>query len=147
MRSAGGGRRKAGKAEAVVSPVTGAAAPAAEDVDGQRKTAREEAGDGDAAAVEELGNEGLTGGDDEEDDDDEEEDDNGVEEEKVEERPKLADGFYEIEDIRKKRMRKGQIQFLIKWSVFFLAPPTFFFFFCLILIAGASFPVILPPLI
>ncbi|XP_039123088.1 chromo domain-containing protein LHP1 [Dioscorea cayenensis subsp. rotundata] len=29
--------------------------------------------------------------------------------------PKLEDGFYEIEDIRKKRIRKGKLQYLIKW--------------------------------
>lgn len=29
--------------------------------------------------------------------------------------PKLADGFFEIEDIRKKRVVKGQLQYLIKW--------------------------------
>ncbi|PKU73067.1 probable chromo domain-containing protein LHP1 [Dendrobium catenatum] len=28
---------------------------------------------------------------------------------------KLEEGFYEIEDIRKKRMRKGEVQYLIKW--------------------------------
>lgn len=31
------------------------------------------------------------------------------------ERPKLEDGFYEIETIRRKRVRKGQLQYLIKW--------------------------------
>ncbi|KAI3800661.1 hypothetical protein L1987_28755 [Smallanthus sonchifolius] len=31
------------------------------------------------------------------------------------ERPKLAEGFYEIESVRKKRSRKGKIQYLIKW--------------------------------
>ncbi|KAJ8509972.1 hypothetical protein OPV22_000406 [Ensete ventricosum] len=29
--------------------------------------------------------------------------------------PRLEEGFYEIEGIRKKRVRKGQIQYLIKW--------------------------------
>ncbi|KAM0935078.1 putative chromatin remodeling & transcriptional activation CHROMO-DOMAIN family [Dioscorea sansibarensis] len=29
--------------------------------------------------------------------------------------PKLEEGFYEIEDIRKKRIRKGKLQYLIKW--------------------------------
>ncbi|XP_025643652.2 chromo domain-containing protein LHP1 isoform X1 [Arachis hypogaea] len=29
--------------------------------------------------------------------------------------PNLDDGFYEIEAIRRKRMRKGQLQYLIKW--------------------------------
>lgn len=31
------------------------------------------------------------------------------------ERPKLAEGYYEIEAVRKKRVRKGQVQYLIKW--------------------------------
>ncbi|RAL53950.1 hypothetical protein DM860_004421 [Cuscuta australis] len=30
-------------------------------------------------------------------------------------RPKLAEGFYEIEAVRKKRVRKGKVQYLIKW--------------------------------
>ncbi|WOL05501.1 hypothetical protein Cni_G14230 [Canna indica] len=57
----------------------------------------------------------------EEEEDEEEEEEEG-EAEKAEkgpvgggELPKLEDGFYEIEDIRKKRVRKGQIQYLIKW--------------------------------
>ncbi|KAI3697321.1 hypothetical protein L6452_30261 [Arctium lappa] len=32
-----------------------------------------------------------------------------------EERPKLAEGFYEIEAVRRKRIRKGETQYLIKW--------------------------------
>ncbi|GKD57631.1 chromo domain protein LHP1-like protein, partial [Tanacetum coccineum] len=32
-----------------------------------------------------------------------------------EERPKLAEGFFEIESVRKKRSRKGKLQYLIKW--------------------------------
>ncbi|KAK8514540.1 hypothetical protein V6N12_057441 [Hibiscus sabdariffa] len=47
----------------------------------------------------------------EEEDDDEE---NG--ESKDEERTKLDDGFFEIEAIRRKRVRKGQLQYLIKWQ-------------------------------
>ncbi|KAK9056053.1 hypothetical protein SSX86_027140 [Deinandra increscens subsp. villosa] len=38
-----------------------------------------------------------------------------VEGEEAVERPKLAEGFYEIESVRKKRSRKGKIQYLIKW--------------------------------
>ncbi|RZC63659.1 hypothetical protein C5167_025413 [Papaver somniferum] len=30
-------------------------------------------------------------------------------------KPKLAQGFYEIEDVRKKRVRKGHTEYLIKW--------------------------------
>ncbi|KAG8088359.1 hypothetical protein GUJ93_ZPchr0010g9764 [Zizania palustris] len=29
--------------------------------------------------------------------------------------PKLAEGFYLIEDIRRRRLRKGQLQYLVKW--------------------------------
>ncbi|KAF5204112.1 chromo domain-containing protein LHP1-like, partial [Thalictrum thalictroides] len=38
-----------------------------------------------------------------------------VPEQVEEERPKLDEGFYEIEDVRRKRIRKGQVQYLIKW--------------------------------
>ncbi|KZV21791.1 hypothetical protein F511_02949 [Dorcoceras hygrometricum] len=31
------------------------------------------------------------------------------------ERVKLAEGYYEIESVRRKRVRKGQVQYLIKW--------------------------------
>ncbi|KAK1364694.1 Chromo domain-containing protein [Heracleum sosnowskyi] len=30
-------------------------------------------------------------------------------------KPKLAEGFYEIEAVRRKRVRKGQVQYFIKW--------------------------------
>ncbi|KAK9138106.1 hypothetical protein Sjap_008700 [Stephania japonica] len=48
-------------------------------------------------------------------DDDDDDDDEMVGEEEDKERPKLDEGFYEIEDVRRKRVRKGQIQYLIKW--------------------------------
>ncbi|KAK1393704.1 hypothetical protein POM88_012760 [Heracleum sosnowskyi] len=35
--------------------------------------------------------------------------------EEVELSPKLAEGFFEIETVRRKRVRKGQVQYLIKW--------------------------------
>ncbi|XP_022718713.1 chromo domain-containing protein LHP1 isoform X2 [Durio zibethinus] len=57
--------------------------------------------------------------DEEEDEEEEEEGEEGKEEEnddgKEEERTKLDDGFFEIEAIRRKRVRKGQLQYLIKW--------------------------------
>ena len=31
--------------------------------------------------------------------------------------PKLAEGYFEIEAIRRRRLRKGQLQYLVKWSV------------------------------
>ncbi|XP_047324569.1 chromo domain protein LHP1-like [Impatiens glandulifera] len=56
------------------------------------------------------------GEDDEEEEEDEEEEDCEIEEGVMEgERPKLAEGFYEIETVRKKRVRKGEAQYLIKW--------------------------------
>ncbi|KAK3153524.1 hypothetical protein QOZ80_2BG0175960 [Eleusine coracana subsp. coracana] len=30
-------------------------------------------------------------------------------------RPKLAEGFFEVEDIRRRRRRRGQLQYLVKW--------------------------------
>ncbi|CAN6487080.1 unnamed protein product [Victoria cruziana] len=66
---------------------------------------------------------GATGGEENE----HEEDDGADAEEEAEEQEhepqcllqpeptKLDEGFYEIEDIRKKRTRKGQVQYLIKW--------------------------------
>ncbi|XP_058000374.1 chromo domain-containing protein LHP1 isoform X4 [Hevea brasiliensis] len=52
----------------------------------------------------------------EDEDEDEDVDENEDEEEKdEEERPKLDEGFFEIEAIRRKRVRKGQLQYLIKW--------------------------------
>ncbi|WCJ27677.1 Chromo domain-containing protein LHP1 [Euphorbia peplus] len=57
--------------------------------------------------------------DEDEDDHDDEADDEGEEEFDgeafEEERPKLDEGFFEIEAIRRKRSRKGQLQYLIKW--------------------------------
>ncbi|XWS42788.1 hypothetical protein CRYUN_Cryun16bG0044500 [Craigia yunnanensis] len=62
--------------------------------------------------------------DGDEEEEDEEEDEGEGEEEgkgeendegKEEERTKLDDGFFEIEAIRRKRVRKGQLQYLIKW--------------------------------
>ncbi|XP_010549732.1 PREDICTED: chromo domain-containing protein LHP1 [Tarenaya hassleriana] len=43
--------------------------------------------------------------------------DDGAEDEEggQEERPKLDEGFFEIEAIRRKRVRKGKLQYLIKW--------------------------------
>nr|QHW08429.1 chromo domain-containing protein LHP [Eriobotrya japonica] len=61
-------------------------------------------GDGDGEAEEDADDEGGGDGDGEAGADDE-----------SRERNKLDDGFYEIEAIRRKRVRKGQLQYLIKW--------------------------------
>ncbi|XP_042008574.1 chromo domain protein LHP1-like [Salvia splendens] len=44
-----------------------------------------------------------------------EQDENAQIEEAEGVRTKLADGFYEMEAVRRKRVRKGQLQYLIKW--------------------------------
>ncbi|KAG7990710.1 hypothetical protein I3843_02G038000 [Carya illinoinensis] len=51
----------------------------------------------------------------EEEEDKVDEDEAPVDDDAAAERPKLDDGFYEIESIRRKRVRKGQPQYLIKW--------------------------------
>ncbi|CAN8255994.1 unnamed protein product [Cochlearia groenlandica] len=54
----------------------------------------------------------------EEEEEEEEDDEYDVEEEEEgeqEERPNLDEGYYEIEAIRRKRVRKGKVQYLIKW--------------------------------
>ncbi|KAJ0231500.1 Chromo domain-containing protein LHP1 [Hirschfeldia incana] len=53
--------------------------------------------------------------DDQEDDDEEEEEEEGGGGEAKEERSKLDEGYFEIEAIRRKRVRKGKVQYLIKW--------------------------------
>lgn len=45
----------------------------------------------------------------------EEEDEEEQGEEESENGQVLGEGFYEVEDIRKKRIRKGQVQYLVKW--------------------------------
>ncbi|XP_010943388.1 probable chromo domain-containing protein LHP1 isoform X2 [Elaeis guineensis] len=71
-----------------------------------------------AAAVEEKASADAGAGA-EEQEEEEEEGEEGEEEGDLEgeeeEVPKLGEDFYEIEDIRKKRVRKGQVQYLIKW--------------------------------
>ncbi|XP_030477024.2 chromo domain-containing protein LHP1 isoform X2 [Syzygium oleosum] len=53
--------------------------------------------------------------DEDEDEDEDEDDAEGDGDEEGGERPKLDEGFYEIEAVRRKRVRKGQVQYLIKW--------------------------------
>ncbi|CAN8300351.1 unnamed protein product [Cochlearia groenlandica] len=50
-----------------------------------------------------------------EEDEDDDEEEEGEGEEGKEERPKLDEGYFEIEAIRRKRVRKGKVQYLIKW--------------------------------
>ncbi|KAF5725768.1 chromo domain-containing protein LHP1 isoform X2 [Tripterygium wilfordii] len=73
--------------------------------DTQLKLPEQQREGGEAEEEEEEGEEGEGGVDGEEREGEEEE----------EERPKLADGFYEIEAIRRRRVRKGELQYLIKW--------------------------------
>ncbi|KAL3739099.1 hypothetical protein ACJRO7_020491 [Eucalyptus globulus] len=67
-------------------------------------------------AAAEEGEDGEEADDDEdEDEDDGEGEGEGEGDEEGAERPKLDEGFYEIEAVRRKRVRKGQVQYLIKW--------------------------------
>ncbi|KAG6738520.1 chromo domain-containing protein LHP1 [Populus alba] len=62
--------------------------------------------------------EGEEEDEDDEEEEEEEEDSKGEQERDNlfdEERTKLDEGFFEIEAIRRKRVRKGQLQYLIKW--------------------------------
>ncbi|XVE90315.1 hypothetical protein DITRI_Ditri20bG0067600 [Diplodiscus trichospermus] len=72
----------------------------------EKKKEEEEEGEGEEEEEEEEVEE-----EDDEDEEDGEENDDG----KEGERTKLDDGFFEIEAIRRKRVRKGQLQYLIKW--------------------------------
>ncbi|KAL8155223.1 chromo domain-containing protein LHP1-like [Apium graveolens] len=65
------------------------------------------AGENEAPAPEEQVFEEMENGAEEDD-----EMENGVEEEA---RPELPEGFYEVEHIRKKRVKKGEVQYLVKW--------------------------------
>ncbi|KAL6640877.1 hypothetical protein ACP70R_019058 [Stipagrostis hirtigluma subsp. patula] len=51
----------------------------------------------------------------EEEDEEEGEGEGGEEAEGEASPPKLAEGFYEIEAIRRRRLRKGKLQYLVKW--------------------------------
>jgi len=51
---------------------------------------------------------------------------------------KLAEGYFEIEAIRRRRLRKGQLQYLVKWLVTPLPLPIYslrFFFISRLLVA------------
>ncbi|CAA6669481.1 unnamed protein product [Spirodela intermedia] len=102
----GGGARKKGDGDGMVSAGTQmleTEGPAAGEI--QKGNMHVEAGEEAAEAVGGDGHGALPG-------EEEEQDDEGGWRRGA---PKLEDGFYEIEDIRKKRMRKGQLQYLIKW--------------------------------
>lgn len=123
MKSGGGGRKK-GDGDGMVSAGTQmleAQGPVSGET--QKENMHVEAGEEEAETVAGDGH-GTLPGEEEEQNDEGGEDTDGEEEEEEgeEERPRLEDGFYEIEDIRKKRMRKGQLQYLIKWWVFLLPP-------------------------
>ncbi|XP_018446134.1 chromo domain-containing protein LHP1-like [Raphanus sativus] len=81
-------------------------------------------GGGGESVLREMGDDRRT--EDEEEEEEEEDDDEEEEEDeedvgegggggRKEERPKLDEGFFEIEAIRRKRVRKGKVQYLIKW--------------------------------
>ncbi|CDY38452.1 BnaA10g17060D [Brassica napus] len=75
-------------------------------------------GGGGDSVLREMGDDRRTEDEEEEDDDEDEEDEEdggGEGGGGKEERPKLDEGFFEIEAIRRKRVRKGKVQYLIKW--------------------------------
>ncbi|MQL98016.1 hypothetical protein Taro_030720 [Colocasia esculenta] len=124
MKSGGDGGRKKGDGEAMADVggklLPDAEAPAPATGDGQADMHLESDGGAAGGTESDTGRDGLRAeeaaaagaGEQEGEDTEGEEGDEG---EGEGERPKLEDGFYEIEEIRKKRMRKGQLQYLIKW--------------------------------
>ncbi|KAI3986389.1 hypothetical protein MKX01_002234 [Papaver californicum] len=70
--------------------------------------AEEEMENNDAAAEGQEEEEGEEEGEEEEEEEEYDDDEEQLP-------PKLDEGFYEIEDVRRKRVRKGQTQYLIKW--------------------------------
>ncbi|KAF8052282.1 hypothetical protein N665_1576s0003 [Sinapis alba] len=99
----------AGEAETAVETAVGSGKRSGED----GGFGSEEGGGGSGESVPEMGDDDM----EEEEEDDEEEDDEEEErgEEAKEERSKLDEGYFEIEAIRRKRVRKGKVQYLIKW--------------------------------
>ncbi|XP_010453971.1 PREDICTED: chromo domain-containing protein LHP1 isoform X1 [Camelina sativa] len=77
-------------------------------------------GGGGELNLREMGDDRRTEDGEEYEEEDEDEDDGGDEEDEGEggggqdERPKLDEGYFEIEAIRRKRVRKGKVQYLIK---------------------------------
>ncbi|KAK4748054.1 hypothetical protein SAY87_014640 [Trapa incisa] len=93
---------------------------------GAMKKKSTRAGEEGGESLEERWEEGEGGEEDEEGDEEEEEEDDSndeadtdfdaqQQEEEETERAKLDEGFYEIEAVRRKRIRKGKVQYLIKW--------------------------------
>ncbi|MCD7455958.1 La ribonucleoprotein [Datura stramonium] len=90
-----------------------------DDVHQERDEAPEDAGEEERVAGEGGGEEEEKNEDGEEKTDEESEElqkeEGDGDGEAENEKPKLAEGFYEIEAVRRKRIRKGQVQYLIKW--------------------------------
>ncbi|CAN7121523.1 unnamed protein product [Brassica rapa subsp. narinosa] len=84
----------------------------AETVGGSGKRSGGDGSEDGASILGEMGDDDMRTEDGEEEEEDEEE---GGEEEAKEERSKLDEGYFEIEAIRRKRVRKGKVQYLIKW--------------------------------
>ncbi|GLT49203.1 hypothetical protein SLA2020_227800 [Shorea laevis] len=117
----GGGRKKVqndaveeeGEKEVnkkVVSDESGNGVSDCKESEGNGEKGKGEEGDGEGEGEEE----GEEEEEEEEGEGEEDGEDKGVEEGQ-EERTKLDEGFFEIEAIRRKRIRKGQLQYLIKW--------------------------------
>ncbi|XP_030516097.2 chromo domain-containing protein LHP1 [Rhodamnia argentea] len=104
MKVKGGGKKK---------NVAGASSEGLED---DPTTPVGNGGEAEGGPLEEKEVEEAEEGEEADEDDDEDEDDaEGEADEEGAERPKLDEGFYEIEAVRRKRVRKGQVQYLIKW--------------------------------
>ncbi|XP_037492528.1 chromo domain-containing protein LHP1 isoform X2 [Jatropha curcas] len=113
-----------GKRKAAASPNTAPLSDAMEDCNNsmavvlaQVGNATEEEKEGEKDVIDDGDNNGENReeGEGEQEEEEEEEEDEEEEKGEEEERPKLDEGFFEIEAIRRKRVRKGQLQYLIKW--------------------------------
>ncbi|CAH8380975.1 unnamed protein product [Eruca vesicaria subsp. sativa] len=93
---------------------------AVETVGGDGGFGSDHGGGGGESILREMGDDSRRTEDEEEEEEEDEEEDeedeeDGREGKGKEERPKLDEGFFEIEAIRRKRVRKGKVQYLIKW--------------------------------
>ncbi|KAJ0243731.1 Chromo domain-containing protein LHP1 [Hirschfeldia incana] len=110
----------AGEGETAVETVGGSGK-----VDGGGFGSDDGGGGGGESVLREMGDDRRTEDEEEEEEEDDEDEEEEEDEEDAgggggggggkEERPKLDEGFFEIEAIRRKRVRKGKVQYLIKW--------------------------------
>ncbi|PON87468.1 histone H3-K9 methyltransferase [Trema orientale] len=116
MKVKGGGRRKSWEAEAVAVAMSGSIAD--ENLGGDSLTNPPNGSFSAAPSIDAHQTLHDAQPQAEADAHDADEDDDGDDADVADDnaqRPKLDEGFYEIEAIRRKRVRKGQLQYLIKW--------------------------------